>query len=170
MVLVSPCHSSSRRESPPACRKKKVKWYERKNRSYPCQPAGWLFGHQEFPFHSPCPPAPVHTLDIKSSSGTSVFVSLLLSFFVALLTNERPVVSSFFENRLVLEILIVGSNLTTLSISLSTYTSSARIITCESNNMRATAILLTALVAILPAMGEKSKQIFSHDDPIYGGT
>ncbi|EMF09823.1 uncharacterized protein SEPMUDRAFT_119564 [Sphaerulina musiva SO2202] len=34
--------------------------------------------------------------------------------------------------------------------------------------MRATAILLTALVAILPAMGEDSKQIFGHDDPIYG--
>lgn len=68
--------------------------------SYPCQPAGWLFGHQEFPFHSPLPPppGPVHRLDIKSSSGTSVFVSLLLlSFFVvAPLTNERLIVRAFF--------------------------------------------------------------------------
>lgn len=114
MVLVPPCHASSRRESPPYWRKI-GKRYER-----PLQPAGWLFGHQEFPFHSPLPPGPrprTHlTVDIKSSSGTSVFVSLLLlSFFVAaLLTNERPVVSSFFENRLVLEIFGVGSNLTTL--------------------------------------------------------
>lgn len=119
----------------------------------------------------PCPPPPVRTLDIKSSSGTSVFVSLLLSFFVALLTNERPVVSSFFENRLVLEIFDPRKQLHySFNLSLSTHTSSARINTRESNNMRATAILLTALVAILPAMGEKSKQIFSHDDPIYGGT
>lgn len=50
-------------------------------------------------FIPPCPPAPVHVLDIKSSSGTSVFVSLLLlSFFVvALLTNERPVVRAFLK-------------------------------------------------------------------------
>lgn len=155
MVLVPPCHLSSRRESPPSCRKK-GKRYER--RFVPLQPAGWLFGHQEFPFHSPLPPpVPAHTLDIKSSSGTSVFVSLLLlSFFVALL----DLCSKF-----------LSSEATSLpySLNLSLYTST-HINTCESNNMRATAILLTALVAILPAMGEDSKQIFGHDDPIYGGT
>lgn len=169
MVLVPPCHPSSRQESPPSCRKKKVKGMRD-----PCsQLVGFLVIRSSL-FIPPCPPPPVHTLDIKSSSGTSVFVSLLLlSFFVAaLLTNERLVVSSFFEIDLCSKFLILGSNLTTLlfeSVSLSLYIST-RILACEPNNMRATAILLTALVAILPAMGEKSKQIFSHDDPIYGGT
>lgn len=116
MVLVPPCHLSSRRESPPSCRKK-GKRYER--RFVPLQPAGWLFGHQEFPFHSPLPPAPVHRLDINSSSGTSVFVSLLLSFFVCCSAYERKTCcSSFFENRFVLEIFGVGRNLTTLPYSL----------------------------------------------------
>lgn len=136
--------------------------------SYPCsQLVGFLVIRSSL-FIPPAPMHTLHNLDIKSSSGTSVFVSFLLFLLLCLRTND--LLFELFEERLVREIFGVGSNLTTLSISLSTYTSSARINTCESNNMRATAILLTALVAILPAMGEKSKQIFSHDDPIYGGT
>lgn len=124
-------------------------------------------------FIPPCPPPPVHTLDIKSSSGTSVFVSFLLFLSLRLRTNDL-LFRAFLKIDLCAHYL--SSEATSLpyslnlSPSLSTYTSSTRINTCESNNMRATAILMTAIVAILPAMGEKSKQIFSHDDPIYGGT
>lgn len=147
---------------------------ERNVRFVPLQ-ASWLaFWSSGVPFSFPLPlPAAVHRLDIKSSSGTSVLVSFLLLFCCCSAYERTPCCLSFFEKRLVLEFFGVGSKVTTLlfeSLSLSLYTSSARINTCESNNMRATAILLTALVAILPAMGEKSKQIFSHDDPIYGGT
>lgn len=71
------------------------------------------------------PLAPVHTLhtlDIKSSSGTSVFVSLLLlSFFVAaLLTNERPVVRAF-ENDLCAEFLASEATSLPYSLNLSLY-------------------------------------------------
>lgn len=167
MVLVPPCHLSSRRESPPSCRKKKVKGMRD-----PCsQLVGFLVIRSSL-FIPPCPPAPVHTLDIKSSSGTTVFVFLLLlSFFVCSAYERRSCCSSFFS-KIDLCAKSLASEATSLpySLNLSLYTSSARILPCESNNMRATAILLTALVAILPAMGEDSKQIFGHDDPIYGGT
>lgn len=142
--------------------------------SYPCsQLVGFLVIRSSlFIPLAPSPPGPGHRLDIKSSSGTSVFVSLLLlSFCCCSAYERRSCCFELFENDLCSKFL--ASEATSLlfqSLSLSLYTSSARINTCESNNMRATAILLTALVAILPAMGEKSKQIFSHDDPIYGGT
>lgn len=121
MVLVPPCHPSSRRESPPSCRKKKVKGM--REGSYPCsQLVGFLVIRSSL-FIPPCPPAPVHRLDIKSSSGTSVFVSLLLSFFVCS-AYERTTCCSSLWKRLVRETFGVGSNLTTLlfeSLSLPTH-------------------------------------------------
>lgn len=70
--------------------KKKGKRYERKKRKVPTlasQLVGFLVIRSSL-FIPPCPPAPVHTLDIKSSSGTSVFVSFFLFLLLRLRTND----------------------------------------------------------------------------------